>query len=116
MQSTHNKKRVQFRFEQERPAKRQRVDAAVTRRAVVSSELEYEHNSAADDRRHELTGELLPASVGVTASSWMETRNASDDDSSTQMTSDTHNTAPLTMSGLLGSIRLPRSAAPGNLT
>lgn len=108
-----SKKRVQFRFEQERPAKRQRVDAAVTRRAVVSSELEYELNTT-DDRRHELTGELMPASVGVSAGSWMETRNTSDEDSSTH--SETNNTAPVAMSGVLGSIRVPRSAAPGRLT
>lgn len=112
MQTTH-KKRVQFGFEQERPAKRQRVDAAVTRRAVPSSELEYER-AAGEDRRHELTGEVLPASLGA-PSSWMETTHATEDESSTHGTSEGNTAAPLAMSGLLGAIRLPRSAAPGNL-
>jgi hypothetical protein len=112
MQSTQ-RKRVQFGFEQERPAKRQRVDAAVTRRAVPNSELEYEH-AAVDDRRHELTGEVLPASVGVSPSSWMETTRAAEDEASTHVANEGNNTAPVAMSGLLGSIRLPRSAAPAD--
>ncbi len=112
MQSTH-KKRVQFRFEQERPAKRQRVDAAITRRAVASNELEYDQ-STVDDRRYELIGELMPASAGLSPHSGKETARTRDETPNIQMTSDAHSNAPVAMSGLLGSVRLPRSAALGN--
>jgi hypothetical protein len=111
------RKRVQFRFKpSERPLKRQRVDPALTRRAVVGNELEYEQLHSED--RSELTGELRPATVGVPSAPLLS-RTRLSDESRSESARDPHNAeltghAPATMSGLLGSIRLPRSAVLGN--